>query len=83
MSSHESGLSSIEAARRLAAYDPNEPAPIRHFSALVELFHLFANPLVIILLVATAIAGSLGARPGHRQTAIRREASIAPGSKGD
>jgi hypothetical protein len=29
-------------------------------SALVQLFHLFANPLVIILIVASAIAGSLG-----------------------
>jgi Mg2+-importing ATPase len=62
MSSHESGLSSVEAARRLAAYGPNEPAPIRRLSALVELLHLFANPLVIILLVASAIAGSLGQR---------------------
>jgi P-type Mg2+ transporter len=41
-------------------YGPNEPAPVRRLSAVVQLFHLFANPLVIILLVASAIAGSLG-----------------------
>jgi len=60
MSSVESGLSGVEAARRLAAYGPNEPVPVRRLSALVQLLQLFANPLVIILLVASAIAGSLG-----------------------
>ena len=56
----EQGLSSAEAVRRLATYGPNEPAPVRRLSAVVQLFHLFANPLVIILLVASVIAGSLG-----------------------
>src|SRR6476660_6301127 len=56
----EAGLSSAEAARRLTQYGPNEPAPVRRLSAVVQLFHLFANPLVIILLVASAISGSLG-----------------------
>jgi Mg2+-importing ATPase len=60
MPSGEAGLSGVEAARRLAAYGPNEPVPIRRLSALVQLLHLFANPLVIILLAASAIAGSLG-----------------------
>src|ERR1700682_1621272 len=60
MSSTVEGLSGIEAARRLAEYGPNEPAPVRRLSALVQLFHLFANPLVIILLVASGIAASLG-----------------------
>ena len=57
MSSTVEGLSAVEAARRLAVYGPNEPAPVRRLSALVQLFYLFANPLVIILLVASAIAG--------------------------
>src|SRR5512142_1341401 len=60
MSTTEQGLTGVEAARRLAEYGPNEPAPVRHLSAVVQLIHLFANPLVIILLVASAIAGSLG-----------------------
>src|SRR5713101_6134485 len=60
MSSLEQGLSAAEAARRLAEYGPNEPAPVRRLSAVVQLFHLFANPLVIILLVASVIAASLG-----------------------
>jgi Mg2+-importing ATPase len=56
----EQGLTSAEAARRLGQYGPNEAAPVSHLSALAELVRLFANPLVIILLVASAIAGSLG-----------------------
>ena len=60
MSDPEQGLSGAEAARRLAEYGPNEPAPVRRLSAVVQLLHLFANPLVIILLVASAIAGTLG-----------------------
>jgi P-type Mg2+ transporter len=54
------GLTSDEAARRLAEHGLNEPAPTRRLSAAVQLFHLFANPLVVILLVASAISGSLG-----------------------
>lgn len=64
MASTEQGLSSVEAARRLAAYGPNEPAPVRRLSAVVQLFHLFANPLVIVaigaVLPATPLAGFLG-----------------------
>ena len=60
MASAEEGLTSAEAARRLAVYGPNEAAPVRRLSAVVQLFRLFANPLVIILLVASAIAASLG-----------------------
>ena len=56
------GLTSAEAARQLAQFGPNEPAPRRRFSALAQLAHLFANPLVIILLVASAISALLGQR---------------------
>ncbi len=54
------GLTSIEAARRLRDVGPNEPVPIRRTSALVQLLSLFANPLVAILLVASAISAGLG-----------------------
>ena len=46
--------------RRLADVGPNEAAPVRHLSALRQLLQLFANPLIIILLVAGAVSGSLG-----------------------
>src|SRR5262245_21706889 len=56
------GLTSAEAAQRLAQFGPNEPVSVRRVSALVQLVHLFANPLVVILLVASAISASLGQR---------------------
>ncbi len=60
MPSAEEGLTAAEAARRLAVYGPNEAAPVHRLSAVVQLFHILTNPLVIILLVASAIAASLG-----------------------
>ncbi len=56
MASAEEGLTGAEAARRLVVYSPNEAAPVRRLSAVVQLFRLFANPLVTILLVACAFA---------------------------
>jgi Mg2+-importing ATPase len=56
------GLTSAEAAGRLAEFGPNEPSPRRRFSALVQLAHLFGNPLVVILLIASLISASLGQR---------------------
>jgi P-type Mg2+ transporter len=56
----EAGLTGVEAARRLTVYGPNEPVPVRRLSVVVQLLHLFSNPLVIILLVASVIAGALG-----------------------
>jgi P-type Mg2+ transporter len=61
-SSPEAGLSSEEAARRLEEYGPNEPAPVRRLSAVVQLLQLFGNPLVVILLVASGISAVLGQR---------------------
>ena len=55
-----SGLTSIEATRFLAEYGPNEPAPTRRLSGVVEIARLFANPLVLILLVASGVSASLG-----------------------
>ena len=54
------GLTSIEAARGLAEHGPNEPAPTRRFSAVLEFGRLFANPLVLILLVASVVSAWLG-----------------------
>lgn len=56
------GLTSAEAARLLAQYGPNEPAPVRRLSLVVQLLRLFANPLVLILLVASAISVALRQR---------------------
>src|SRR4029450_6273998 len=55
-----SGLTSIEATRLLAEDGPNEPAPTRRLSGVVEIARLFANPLVLILLVASGVSAWLG-----------------------
>ncbi len=54
------GLSSAEAEARLDQYGPNEPAPAKRSSTVVELLLLFLNPLVIILLVAALASLVLG-----------------------
>ncbi|HEX7798103.1 MAG TPA: HAD-IC family P-type ATPase, partial [Vicinamibacterales bacterium] len=56
------GLSSSEAARRLAEFGPNDPVRVRRLSAAVQFAQLFANPLVLILLAASAISAFLGQR---------------------
>jgi len=55
-----SGLSSAEAARRLAEVGPNETAETGRWSALAETLGALANPLVLILLVAGVVSGLLG-----------------------
>jgi Mg2+-importing ATPase len=54
------GLSSAEAAARLAQYGPNEPAPAKRGATVIELLVLFLNPLVVILLVASVVSLFLG-----------------------
>lgn len=64
------GLSSIEAQARLAKFGPNEPAPSRIRSAMVQLLVLFLNPLVLILLIAAAASALLGERVGASIIAV-------------
>jgi P-type Mg2+ transporter len=54
------GLTTVEAARRLAQFGPNEPVVTRRLAAIVQLLRLFMNPLVAILLVASAVSAALG-----------------------
>src|SRR6185503_8909885 len=54
------GLSSAEAAASLAAHGPNEVAPPPRFAAVRELLHQLANPLVLILLVASSVSAAFG-----------------------
>ncbi len=54
------GLTTQEARARLARYGPNDPAPRKTRSLLIEALALFSNPLVVILLVASGIAASVG-----------------------
>jgi P-type Mg2+ transporter len=56
----ERGLSSAEAAARLATRGANELAPPPRFEALRELLRYLANPLVLILLVASVVSAAFG-----------------------
>jgi len=53
-------LTSAEAARRLAEYGLNDPAPKQQRSQAVELLLQFANPLVAILLLASIVSALVG-----------------------
>src|SRR5215468_3882231 len=54
------GLSSDEAQRRLAEFGPNEPAPAQRATVVKQLLLLFANPLVIILIIASLVSAMIG-----------------------
>jgi magnesium-transporting ATPase (P-type) len=58
------GLSADEASRRLRLYGPNTLAPESRFVLLVSFFRFFANPLVIILVVAAGVSFALGEHIG-------------------
>src|SRR6478735_1605481 len=54
------GLTSQQARALLATYGPNEPAPARRAMVFLQLIRYFANPLVIILLIAAVVSATLG-----------------------
>src|SRR6476646_1754180 len=60
LSAAYAGLTTQEAEKLLSQYGPNDPRPSRRGELIFELLHLFLNPLVIILLVATVISAILG-----------------------
>jgi Ca2+-transporting ATPase len=60
LGSSEDGLTSPEAARRLAEHGPNELAAAKRVSALSVLAEQFKNVLIVVLLVAVALSAFLG-----------------------
>jgi len=56
----EQGLTPQEAARRLSQVGPNEPAFAQRTAGFAQLLLFLANPLVIILLIASLISAVLG-----------------------
>jgi len=55
------GLTSEEASRLLSEFGFNEPVKIKRIGAVLEFLRLFTNPLVIILLAASAVSFVIGA----------------------
>ena len=54
------GLTQTEVKRRLVQYGPNEPSTAKRAAPLWQLLILLANPLAIILLVASILSIALG-----------------------
>jgi P-type Mg2+ transporter len=54
------GLTSAEATQRLRINGPNDPTSTRGRGLVVQLLSYFASPLVVILLLASAISAALG-----------------------
>ena len=54
------GLTSAEAKAAVASPWPEQPGEESRFAALISFLRFFANPLVIILLVASGISIVLG-----------------------
>ena len=54
------GLTSQEAQERLSEFGPNDPTPVRRGALIQEFLILFANPLIILLLIASIVSGLLG-----------------------
>ncbi|MGA2722706.1 MAG: cation-transporting P-type ATPase [Bryobacteraceae bacterium] len=53
------GLTSQEAEARLKQFGPNDPAPSKHHSAVLDFLRLFLNPLVLILLIAALVSRAM------------------------
>ncbi len=58
------GMTTEEAARRLRLYGPNSLVVESRFTSLLSFFGFFANPLVIILVVASGVSLALGEHLG-------------------
>ncbi len=58
------GLTSDEVSRRLRRYGPNSMVRESRFAGLLSFFGFFANPLVIILVIASGISLALGEHVG-------------------
>ena len=55
-----SGLEAAEASSRLAIFGPNDAASVKRTPLWLQFFARFRNPLVIILLVASALSAATG-----------------------
>ena len=56
------GLTTQEAQARLIQFGPNEPAATQQHSIVSDLRHAFANPLVLILMIAATVSAFTGDR---------------------
>jgi Mg2+-importing ATPase len=60
LESSDHGLTTPEAERRLLKFGSNEPAPRRRMAGVKQFMLLLANPLIIMLLIASLLSAFLG-----------------------
>lgn len=60
LQSSKEGLKTQEATARLEKYGPNDPAPQKETGQFLQILHLFRNPLIIILLIASLVSALVG-----------------------
>ena len=60
LSTTPAGLSAAEARSRLSAYGPNDAATVKRSALWLQFLSRFKNPLVIILLAASALSAATG-----------------------
>src|SRR5438105_15888670 len=61
-SSGAKGLTSQEAAMLLRTHGPNETVSTQRATALIQFLRYFLNPLVIILVISSAVSFAVGER---------------------
>ncbi len=77
LGSSEKGLTTEEARRRLSKFGPNELTSGRRAGNVLQILLLFANPLVIILLIASFVSALLGERLNATIIAVMVLLSVA------
>ncbi len=60
LNSSDRGLTAQEAQQRLLQFGPNEPSPRPRISGLKQFLLLLANPLIMMLLIASGVSAFLG-----------------------
>jgi P-type Mg2+ transporter len=71
------GLTTAEATARLRRHGSNDLAPPRRFEALREILRYLANPLVLILLIASGVSAAFGQAASSIVIALMLVLSIA------
>ena len=60
LTTQAAGLTSVEARSRLATYGPNDAATVKRTPLWLQFLARFGNPLIIILLIASAVSAATG-----------------------
>ncbi|GCE11606.1 magnesium-translocating P-type ATPase [Tengunoibacter tsumagoiensis] len=60
LESSEQGLTGIQASKHLKKYGLNDMSGLKHTAPLLHFLHLFLNPLIAILLIASIVSAILG-----------------------